>query len=226
MDRKGEDKVKNFKKTWLPAAAMALLALAGRAQAAGVGNPSYLNIDVTISASKSVSVTGQRTSSQSVTFDGSTFLLVSAATASVKNDSGVLSEGWQLSTTANSIDATTSGAGWTIASSSSNLATDNVAVQAVFGSSNTVLAGCPASGATDWQNGAIAPPLTTSAQQYGTASRYVSSTLTNNGSASPDSGTTLFAGSQRALCWRLAMPQTTTLTTADVQIVPIIVTAN
>ena len=39
---------------WLGAALLAL-AWAGKAQAAGVGNPSYLNIDVTISASLSVS---------------------------------------------------------------------------------------------------------------------------------------------------------------------------
>jgi hypothetical protein len=211
---------------WMLIAALAAAAAcAEQARAAGVGSPSYLNIDVTISASKSVSVVGQRTSSQTATFDGSTFLLVSASTAEVKNDSGVLSEGWQLSTTANSINATTAGAGWTIVGSSSNLATDNMAVQAVFGSSHTILGGCPTSGLAQWNNTAIAPPLTTTPQQYG-ATLFADTTLNTNGLFAPDSGTSLFAGSTRALCWRLAMPPSTTLGTANVQIIPIIVTAN
>ena len=221
----------NAKKKWVTGAALGVLALLGvKASAAGVGSPSYLNIDVTISASKSVSVVGARVSSQSVTFDGSTFLLTSPSTAAVRNDSGILSESWQLSTTANSINATTGGSGWTIASSSSNLATDNVAVQAVFGSSNTVLAGCPASGATEWNNTSVAPPLTTTPATYG-ATLFADSALNNNGSYQPDSGSTMYAYSaatgqgQRALCWRLAMPTSTTLPTANVQIVPIIVTA-
>ena len=137
------------KKWWLGAALLALAGLAGKAQAAGVGSPSYLNIDVTISASKSVSVTGARTSSQTTTFDGTAFLLAATSTAAVRNDSGILQEGWQLSTLATSLDAVTGGAGWTIAGSSSNLATDNVAVQAVFGSSKAAVGGCPAVGASE-----------------------------------------------------------------------------
>src|ERR1035437_6455310 len=105
------------KKLWLGAALLALAGLTGKAQAAGVGSPSYLNIDVTINSSKSVSVTGARVSSQTTTFDGTVFLLAATSTATVKNDSGVLTEGWVLSTTLNSIDATGGGPVWTIVSS-------------------------------------------------------------------------------------------------------------
>jgi hypothetical protein len=217
------------KKLWLGAALGVLALLGVKASAAGVGSPSYLNIDVTISASKSVSIVGLNVSSQSTTWTGQA-TLAAASTAAVRNDSGVLSEGWQLSTTANSIDATTGGAGWTIASSSSNLAADNVAVQAVFGSSNTVLAGCPAAGAADWNSGTVAPPLTTTLQTYG-PTLFADATLNNNGQFVPDTASTMFAynattgAGQRALCWRLAMPSSTSLNPAHVQIVPVIVTA-
>ena len=216
--------MKTRNKTWmLGAALVALCGLAGTASA-GVGSPSYLNIDVTISASKSVSVSTLRTSTQSATFDGSTFTLVPTSTATVLNDSGILSEGWELSTTGHSIDATTGANGWTIAGSTSNLATDNVALQAVFGSSHTA-SGCPIATAAEWNDSAVAAPLTATPQQYG-ATLFADTALNNNGLVTPDSGTLLFAGSQRALCWRLSMPTTSTLGTTDVQIVSVIVTAN
>ena len=70
----------NMKKTkWLGAALLAM-SWAGSAQAAGVGTPSYLNIDVTISASLSVSVVGVRVASQAVTGTGQP-LLAAASTA-------------------------------------------------------------------------------------------------------------------------------------------------
>ena len=215
------------KKVWLGAALAGLALLAGKAEA-GVGSPSYLDIDVTISASKSVSVVGLNVSSQSVTWTGQS-LLVAASTAAVRNDSGILSEGWQLSTTANSIDSTNGSAGWTIASSSSNLAADNVSVQAVFGSSNTALAGCPATGAAEWQNGNVAPPLTTGLLTYGPTLFADSALNAGGGLYTPDTASTMYAynatngAGQRALCWRLAMP--TASTKSNVQIVPVIVTA-
>ncbi len=207
---------------WLGAALLAVAALSGKVQAVGVGSPSYLNIDVTISASLSVSVTGAKVSSQAVTWTGQS-LLAAASTATVKNDTGLLSEKWQLSTTANAADATNGAAGWTIAGSTTGLAADNVAVQAVFGSSNTALAGCPLTSGTEWNNTAVAPPLTTAPATY-TNTLYADAALTTNGSHQPDAAIgTMFANSQRALCWRLAMPPSTSLT--NQQIVPVIVTA-
>ena len=217
------------KKLWAGAALMAL-GLLGVEAKAGVGSPSYLYIDVTISASKSVSIVGLSASSQTTTWTGQT-ALAAVSTAAVRNDSGILSEGWQLSTTATSLNATTGAAGWTIASSSASLAVDNVSVQAVFGSSNTALAGCPAAGAADWNITASAPPLTTSLQTYG-PTLFADSTLnTGGGSYQPDTGSTMYAynattgAGQRALCWRLAMPPSTSVSTAQQQIVPVIVTA-
>jgi hypothetical protein len=196
---------------------------AGSVRAAGVGNPSYLNIDVTIAASLSVSVVGQKTSSQTVTWTGQP-LLAAASTATVKNDTGLLSEKWQLSTTANSLDAATGAAGWSIASSSSSLAADQVALQAVFGSSMTALGGCPATGASVWDDLAAAPVLTNALPQTYTDVRYADAALNNDGDYQPDAAIgTMFAASERALCWRLAMPPSTSLTAS--QIVPVIVTA-
>ena len=212
------------KKTgWLAAGLIAAaVGLAGRAQA-GVGSPSYLNIDVTINATKSVSVDSLRTSSDAVSWDGSNPLIVPTSTAAVKNDSGILSESWALSTLGHSEDATNGANGWTIAASSSSLPVDNVAVQAVFGSSSTTAGNCPATGATEWNNSATAPVLTTTPQTY-SQTLFADSSLATNGSYQPDTGTTMYAGSQRVLCWRLAMPTSTTL--SNEQIVPIIVTAN
>ena len=170
----------------------------------------------------SVSVVGVRVASQAVTWTGQP-LLAAASTATVRNDTGLLNEKWQLSTGANSIDATTGGAGWTIAGSTTGLAADNVAVQAVFGSSMTALGGCPATGAANWNSTPIAPPLTTSPATY-TNTLYADTALNNDGKYQPDAASgTMFAGNERALCWRLAMPPSTSLT--NQQIVPVIVTA-
>ena len=222
------------KKLWLGAALLALSGMAVKAQAAGAGSPSFLNIDVTISASKSVSVSGIHVSSQATTFDGTTFLLAATSTAAVKNDSGILQEGFQLSTLGHSIDATTGGPGWTIAGSSSNLAADNVAVQAVFGSSKAAIGGCPLVGATEWNSTAIAPPLTVGLQTYGPTlfadTNLVGAGGAGDGVVTPDTGSTMnpfnaLGAGLRALCWRLAMPPISTMPTTDVQIVPVIVTA-
>ena len=219
--------MKTKMKLWTGAALLALGLLSVDAQA-GVGTPSYLNIDVTISASKSVSISTVRTSTQSVTWTGQA-TLAAASTAAVRNDSGILSESWQLSTTANSLDATSGAAGWTIAGSSTNLAADAVTVQAVFGSSNTIAAGCPAAGAADWNLSASAAILTTTPATYG-PTLFADSTLnTGGGLYQPDTGSTMYAYNatsgvgQRALCWRLVMPPSTAL--SNVQIVPVIVTA-
>ena len=101
----------NMKMKWLGAAALLLGLTAVSAQAA---NPSaYLNIDVTITNNVSVSVNGTQSSTQTVTWSGQT-TLTAASTATIANDSGYLSERWELTTTANSWDSATGAAGWTI----------------------------------------------------------------------------------------------------------------
>ena len=110
----------NTKKTTKSWAALAgLLVLAGwglTASAAGVGNPSYLNIDVTITSSLSVAVDNANTSTYTVTWSGTPNQAIAApSTATVTNDTGILSESWKLSTNANSMDTTGAGQQWTLA---------------------------------------------------------------------------------------------------------------
>src|ERR1700722_7920593 len=132
-------KTKKSRWKWL-GAALAVACLSARANAFLSAD---LNIDVTISASKSVSVNGVSapTASTSTVYSWTgtpNFLLVTAATASVVNASGILSEQWYLSTNATSLDAVSGGnQTWTLATTTSPAlpGADAFALQAVFGSS-------------------------------------------------------------------------------------------
>ena len=215
-------KTKTTRWKWLGAAVL-MSVLGIKAQAAGVGSPSYLNIDVTISASKSVSVIGAQSSTDTTTtWTGQTNTLA-PSTVAVRNDSGIISEGWQLSTNANSL---TTGVAWARQSSSSALTADQFAVQAVFASSNT--SSCASMSVN---SGTIAPPLTTVAQQYTNGGLYADTAL-GAGGANPDSGNNLFAynagtgAGQRALCWRVIFPPSTTATSGTIENIQVIVTAN
>jgi len=200
---------------------------AGSAQAA---NPAYLNIDVAIMANLSVAVNGAQSSTETVTWNTVTpnALLVSASSATVTNDSGGQTEKWALSTNGNSINTLGNPDVWTLDTTTDTLpGADAVAVQAVFGSSNTASAGCPVSGSTDWDQ-AFAPPLTTSPVTY-TNAVFADASL-NNAGGTPDPDVTgggangrMSAGSFRALCWRVITPSSTA--TADTQNVQVIVTA-
>ncbi|MDE2489860.1 MAG: hypothetical protein KGM24_03380, partial [Elusimicrobia bacterium] len=80
---------KTTKRRWLGAALLATVGLAGTAHAT---NPAALNIDVTITASKSVSVNGVASSTDSsVNWSGTPNQAFTGSTVTVKNDSGVLS---------------------------------------------------------------------------------------------------------------------------------------
>ena len=214
------------------AATLALLGFAGlfssKAHAASPTNPAVLNIDVTITASKSVVINGVAlsTDSASVSWSGvanASFTALAQSSVTVSNN-GAITEGWQLSTNPNSID-TVSGQNntWSVVSTTNTLPGPNqVALQAVFGSSNTAASGCPANGASDW-NGAYAQPVTSSLAQY-TSSVFADPGLNTNGTPNPDNGSNqLYGGSKRALCWKLIMPNSTS--TTDQQNVQIIVTA-
>ena len=217
------------KKTWTAALLVAALGWLGAGEA-GATNPAYLNIDVAITANLSVAVNGTGSSTQTVTWNTITpnDLLVSAASATVTNDSGGQTEKWALSTNANSINTLGNPDVWTLDTTTGTLpGSDEVAVQAVFGSSNTAAAGCPIDTATDWDQ-AFAPPLTTSPVTY-TSSVFADASL-NNGGGTPNPDVTaggangrMFAGSFRALCWRVITPSSTA--TADTQNVQVIITA-
>ena len=205
------------KMKWL-GAAVAMLGLAGvRAQAA---NPSaYLNIDVTITNNVSVSVFGIQSATQTVTWSGAA-TLTAAATATVTNDSGYLSERWELTTTANSWDSGTGAAGWVIGATPAN---DQIMLQALIGASGIAAGSC--TGTTYFNSSAFSPALTSATQTQYTQAILADTTLGAGGTpANPDTaGNRVLAGRTRALCWKMTMPYSTSLT--GTQVVPIIVTA-
>ncbi len=207
-----------MKMKWL-GAAVALLGLTGiRAQAA---NPSaYLNIDVTIVNNVSVSVIGVQSATQTVTWTGQG-VISAASTATVTNDSGYVSERWELTTRANSWDSGTGAAGWTIGATN---AADTVQLKAVFGASGIAQASC--TGSTLFNNNVVAPALLSSTQTPYTATILADTIVGAGGvTARPDNATTdrMTAGGARALCWRLTMPTSSSLT--GTQVVPVVVTA-
>ena len=203
------------KMKWLGAAVLALVGLAGRANA-GQGTSSYLYIDVTITNTLSVSVNSVGASTQSVTWSGAS-ALGATAVATVANDTGYLAERWELKTTQYSADATNGATGWTIGAAPG---VETVEVQAVFVSATGA---CPVLAAAEWNNALIAPALTTSQTAY--TSSLLADTALGGAAAQPDNlaTTKMNAGSTRGLCWKLGMPTSTAL--ANQQIVPVVVTA-
>jgi len=224
-------KEKTSKRKWLGAALVALLGLtASRANA--TSSTATLNIDVTIAASMSVNITGvYNTTATAGNWNGSVSSMTAVSSVTVTNDSGIITERWELSTMASSWNGATGAAGWTIAGSSANLAADAVTVQAVFGSSFTANNGCAATTSTGtWSQPTIAPILTTTGQQYTTAGVFAATELEQSlgtgNSPIPDVNTnagSMFGGRSRAMCWRLVMPPSTTQT--GTQVVPVVVTA-
>jgi hypothetical protein len=158
----------NARKMLGAALGVLLLGLCTAAKAA-VGTPSRLNIDVAVTASLSVSVNGV----QSSTYSGVNWNtnnanqeLVAASSTTVVNDSNVI-EKWNLSTNAQSINTLGNPTQWTLVTSTAPAlpSSDQFALQAVFGSSNTASGACPGVGAASWNNGPVAPPITTALQQ-------------------------------------------------------------
>jgi hypothetical protein len=216
--------VKTEMKTKLWTALLALGALAAfgaRADAAGVGNPSYLNIDVTITSSLSVAVDNVNSSTQNVSWTGTSNQAIEAPVVStVTNDTGVLSEVWKLSANTHSLDTTGGGQEWTLATTTTSVGPDQFALQAVFGSSHTTTC----SGLGEWVNSTIAPPLSAATPVQYTSTVLAATSLTTNGSYTPDvAAGTMYANSSRALCWRAIMPQSTS--TQNKQNIQLIVTA-
>ena len=222
--------MKTRMKNWLGAALLAMTGLAATDAGAVATTTAYLNIDVTITAQLSVKVDSFASSTQTIAWAGTpNQQWVNDGTggrpssATVTNDTGILSEKWLLATNANSLNVPGNAGTWSLAASSSAVGANEVALQAVFGSSNTAANGCLGSAATEWANGNAAPLLGTTKQLY-TNTRYVGASLTNDGQATPDEASGLmYAGNKRALCWRLILPQTTS--TYDTQNVQILVTA-
>jgi len=210
------------KKLW--AAVAAFLTLAGLGATAGAATSANVNISVTITAAMSVSVDQVASSTRSHTWSGTPNQIFDNTTSSITvlNNSGILTEKWALSTNANSINA--GGTAWSRVSSTSSVGADQFGVQAVFGSSNTAVSGagsCADATATTWNNGTIAPPLTTSPVTY-TSTVFSSTQLTNGGgSKDPDLATgEMYAGNKRVLCYRAVMPNSSSVTaTQNIQVI-------
>ena len=199
-------------------------ALAVLASAAGAANTAQLNINVSITQNLSVSVNNAVTSTQTVNWNTGTpnDRLVSPSSNTVLNDSGAQTERWQLNTQP-SISA--SGLNnWGVSIDSSAVGVNQFALQAVFGSSNTAVAGCPAFNSTDWDTD-TADEVETGLLTYDNT-RFVGASLTNaGGTPNPDDAGTgrMNANSRRALCWRVITPASTVA--SDTQNIQLTVTA-
>ncbi len=202
----------------------AALAAASPAPARAISSAT-LDIEVIITANLSVEIDGLPTSTAPVHWDAANpnQALASVSSATLRNNSGAVTEAWSLSTDANTENVSTpGGSSWTIAGSTISVGPDQAAVQAVIGSSNTAAGGCPAAAATDW-NASYAPPLTPALQEYSSA-LFADPNLNANGTPDPDNAANqIYAGHARALCWRAIMPNSTS--TTDTQVIPVIVTA-
>ena len=209
-----------------------LLALLGWSRKADATNTSsYLNIDVTFNASLSVAVDNANTSTYTVTWSGSgNQQLFSPSSATVTNDSGIITERWKLFTNQNTMAA--SGSVWTLATTTTSVGADQFMVQAVFGSSNTAGAvnGCAAATSSGTYNSLTSAPILTTTfatgLQYTTAGQLASTELQNNGTDLPDSAVnsgSMQGGNKRALCWRVIAPSSTAAT--QTQVVQVIVAA-
>jgi len=198
-----------------------------------------VDVEVMVTANLSVSVSsaGINASTQTVSWSAANpnQALVSASTIAVINDSGAQTEKWALNTTAISQDQGASGA-WTRSGSSTSVGMDGYSIQAVFGSSNTPVGGCPSASSDTW-NGSSATVLSTSLKTYGGDSgdgSAVGDLLVGGGMynnfASPFPDVTsgghagdMYAADRRTLCWRIVTPSS--VDTSDNQTVPIIITA-
>ena len=204
--------------------ALGLLAMSSSARAATT-NPARLNIEVTITQNLSVLVNEFASSTQTVAWNAANpnDRLVSPSSATVRNDSGAQTERWQLSTNLNSIPASGTDQ-WTVSTDSSAVGAEQFALQAVFGSSNTLANGCPVFNSADWDL-AEASEVTTGLQTY-TSALFADPNLTaGGGTPNPDvaGNGRMTANSKRALCWRVIAPASTVATAA--QTVQLIVTA-
>ena len=212
-------------------ALIALIALAWTAQDAAAANPATLNINVAVTANLSVAVNGVQSSTYTgVTWNTSSQQQLTGSTATVLNDSGAQTEKWALSTNGQSIPVSGTEF-WTLNTSSSAVGADQFSLQAVFGSSATAGGSCPNGASTDWDED-FADPLTTSPVTY-TSTQFANTNLNTGGNGSlflynPDviaggANGRMFAGRQRALCWRIRTPTTTS--TANTQNIQVIITA-
>lgn len=190
-----------------------------------------LNIDVTIVGSMSVSVDASDSSTHTAVWNTATANqeLVSAASATVTNDALGVTSLWALSTNAQSINTTGDPEQWALATTTAPAlpGADQFSLQAVFGSSNTAVAGCPGAGDAAWQHGS-AQPLTSVPVVY-TSTVFAAPSLGAGGGTplpdltAPGTDGRMFAGSKRALCWRVIAPASTS--TTDAQNIQITVTA-
>ena len=211
-------------------AALGLGLLWAAAPRAAAASSATLSIEVTVLSNLSVKVDGVSSSTDaSASWNASAqAFLAATATATVTNDSGAQTEKWGLSTLSSSIDQGTAG-NWVLSSDLSAVGPDQFAVQAVFGAAATPKNGCPPAASPDW-SGAFAPPLMAGAPAVYTSTQFADTALNAGGAGSqnPDvsSGAgngRMFAGSSRALCWRVKTPASTS--TVDTQTIVVIVSA-
>ena len=136
----------------------------------------------------------------------------------MSSDATAINEFWKLGSE-NASKKSDGSLGWTLQTSSSNLGTDQFAMQALFISSKAALGDCPPAADTAW-NQANAAPLTSSAVTYThglSTGKFAYQTLINGDFGDPDFTTggndgRMKPGSSRGFCYRIVPPSDVTFT--------------
>jgi len=208
------------------ALALALAVVGWAANTAQATNPATLNIDVTIGGSVSVVVNGGASSTTYVTWTPSGRELVATSTVDVQNNSGGLSEQWELKTNAATTDLADQGSpdtwGLVVSTEPADVGADKFALQAVFVSSAAAADACTAAvgnpdgywkGATSSLSRVTASDLVygtgASNNQFAFASDATGTPYPDNKGAQKmfNFNATTGAG-HRGLCWKVIGPTT------------------
>ena len=221
---------KTTRKTWA-LAALAALGLWCARPAGATTNPARLDLTVTFTGTLSVTVDGVQYSTRDLGSLNAGATYVPASSATVRNDSSGLTEKWQLS--AVDVSTTDSNNKWTVVNTTGSTpggnacssgggscpAADQVALQALFISSQTAGVSCPINTNGDWD--VYMSTVDGNAKNY-TSTRYADinpATAANYPWGSPDVTTpaardgNMYAtvgrsdgAGKRGLCVRLTMP--------------------
>jgi hypothetical protein len=202
---------------------LALAVVGLTADRAYAGNGVQLNIDVTIVNSLSVAISTAQTSTMTYQWDSANREKVAATTSTVTNDSGGLTEKWNLKTIAQAIMSGGSVA-WDLQASTkaADVGAEQFSVMAQMLPDGTV--GCPAFGDASWLANGAPNLLNTAAQIYGAAFAGGNAYQGTGGAPDVPASQNMWAGSRRALCWKVIGP-TTSANTTGTENIQIIITA-
>ena len=206
---------KTTRMLWLFAATFMWMSGVAWAQAT---NPAVLVIDVSVNAALSVKVDGAASSTRTATVTpGGSSVVNTASTATVTSDATGINEHWKLSS-ANAPKKSDGSAGWSLVTSTAGAgapSTNELAMQALFISSNAAVGDCGATIPASAWNAASAAPLSAAPQTYTTA-LFAEQTGIGGSDGDPDftgaENGRMFPTSFRGMCFRVTPPSDVTFT--------------